>query len=96
MLGLLIASGLTGVIALVRVGIRTFWAPSGRAVPRLRVIETFPIAVLILLCVLITVKADPIMRYMDAAAAALHDPRDYISSVLSARQLTGKLSEAHP
>jgi multicomponent K+:H+ antiporter subunit D len=96
MLGLLIATGLTGVIALTRAGIRTFWAPSGRAIPRLRVIETFPIAALILLCVLITVKADPIMRYMDAAAAALHDPRDYIDSVLSARQLTDKLSETRP
>ena len=96
MLGLLIASGLTGVISLMRAGVRTFWAPAGRAIPRLRVIETLPIAALILLCVLITVKADPIMRYMDAAAAALHDPRDYINSVLSARQLTGKLSEAHP
>lgn len=96
MFGLLIASGLTGVISLTRIGIRTFWAPSGRAVPRLRVIETLPIAALIVLCVLITVKADPIMRYMDAAAVQLHDPRDYIESVLSARQLTGKLLEAQP
>jgi multicomponent K+:H+ antiporter subunit D len=94
MLALLIATGLTGVIALTRTGIRVFWAPSGRAVPRLRVIETFPIAALLLLCVVITLRAEPVMRYMDATAAALHTPDDYIRSVLSARQLTDSAAQA--
>jgi multicomponent K+:H+ antiporter subunit D len=94
MLALLIATGLTGVIALTRTGIRVFWAPSGRAVPRLRVIETFPIAALLVLCVIITLRAEPVMRYMDATAAALHAPDDYIRSVLSARQLTGSAAQA--
>lgn len=96
MLALLIATGLTGVIALTRTGIRVFWAPSGRAVPRLRVIETFPIAALIVLCVIITLRAEPVMRYMDATAAALHAPDDYIRSVLSARQITESVSEVRP
>ncbi|WP_420225357.1 monovalent cation/H+ antiporter subunit D [Pigmentiphaga litoralis] len=94
MLALLIATGLTGVIALTRTGIRVFWAPSGRAVPRLRVIETFPIAALLVLCVIITLRAEPVMRYMDATAAALHAPDDYIRSVLSARQLTESATQA--
>lgn len=94
MLALLIATGLTGVIALTRTGIRVFWAPSGRAVPRLRVIETFPIAALLVLCVIITLRAEPVMRYMDATAAALHAPDDYIRSVLSARQLTESARQA--
>ena len=94
MLALLIATGLTGVIALTRTGIRVFWAPSGRAVPRLRVIETFPIAALLVLCVIITLRAEPVMRYMDATAAALHAPDDYIRSVLSALQLTESATQA--
>ncbi|NYE22451.1 multicomponent K+:H+ antiporter subunit D [Pigmentiphaga litoralis] len=94
MLALLIGTGLTGVIALTRTGIRVFWAPSGRAVPRLRVIETFPIAALLVLCVIITLRAEPVMRYMDATAAALHAPDDYIRSVLSARQLTESATQA--
>ena len=94
MLALLIGTGLTGVIALTRTGIRVFWAPSGRAVPRLRVIETFPIAALLVLCVVITLRAEPVMRYMDATAAALHAPDDYIRSVLSARQLTESATQA--
>lgn len=97
MFGLLIASGLTGIIALTRVGIRTFWAPSGRAVPRLRVIETFPIAALIAICVVMTFRADPVMRYMDAAAQSLHDPKDYIDAVLSGTHvIPGKYSETTP
>ena len=84
------------LIALTRTGIRVFWAPSGRAVPRLRVIETFPIAALLVLCVIITLRAEPVMRYMDATAAALHAPDDYIRSVLSARQITESVSEVRP
>jgi multicomponent K+:H+ antiporter subunit D len=46
------------------------------------------------LCVIITLRAEPVMRYMDATAAALHAPDDYIRSVLSARQLTGSAAQA--
>jgi|UniRef100_UPI0016779356 multicomponent K+:H+ antiporter subunit D len=96
MLGLLIGTGLTGVIALTRTGIRVFWAPSGRAVPRLRVIETFPIAALLILCVVITLRAEPVMRYMDATAAALNAPDHYIRSVLSSRLVQPARTEVTP
>ncbi|GAA4325534.1 monovalent cation/H+ antiporter subunit D [Pigmentiphaga soli] len=87
MTGLVIGSGLTGLIALARMGVRTFWAPSGRAVPRLRVIEVLPITALLALCVALTFQAGPAMRYFEAAAAALHAPHDYIRGVMAARQV---------
>ncbi len=85
LLALLLASGLAALVALSRNGIRTFWAPQQRAAPRLRVIECLPIALLLLACGLLTVRAEPVLRYADMAARALHDPRDYIAAVLTAR-----------
>jgi multicomponent K+:H+ antiporter subunit D len=85
LLGLLLASGLAALVALSRSGIRTFWAPQQRTPPRLRVIECLPIGLLLLACALLTVRAEPVLRYADMAARALHDPRDYIAAVLMAR-----------
>jgi multicomponent K+:H+ antiporter subunit D len=86
LLALLILSGLAGVIALSRSGVRYFWSyPQNRPTPRLRVVECLPIALLVAFCVLMTVRADPVMRYLQAAADDLHSPTDYVSSVLSTR-----------
>jgi multicomponent K+:H+ antiporter subunit D len=85
LLGLPLASGLAALVALSRSGIRTFWAPQQRTPPRLRVIECLPIGLLLLACALLTVRAEPVLRYADMAARALHDPRDYIAAVLMAR-----------
>jgi multicomponent K+:H+ antiporter subunit D len=79
---LLILSGLAALIAMTRAGIHTFWAAPDRAVPRVRVIEMAPIAMLLILCVLQTIQAGPVMRFMDATAAGLHDPRHYVREVL--------------
>ena len=85
LLALLIVSGLFALIAMTRVGMRFFWAPQGRAAPRLRVIECAPIVALIVVCVLFTIKAEPVMRYARATAQALHDPARYIDAVMSTR-----------
>ncbi len=82
LLVVLILSGLAALIAMVRAGIRTFWTPLDRAVPRVRVIEMAPVAVLLMLCAMQTVEAGPIMRYMRDTAQSLHAPRDYIRDVL--------------
>ena len=79
---LLILSGLAALIALMRAGIRAFWTAPDRAVPRVRVIEMAPVAMLLILCAVQTVQAGPIMRFMDDAAAGLHDPSDYVREVL--------------
>jgi multicomponent K+:H+ antiporter subunit D len=84
MLALLIGSGLATVIAMVRAGVRRFWA-STEAVPRVRVVEIAPVAVLLLLCVALTVEAGEAMRYLDGAAHALHEPGQYVDRVLGGR-----------
>jgi multicomponent K+:H+ antiporter subunit D len=84
MFALLIASGLLAMVAFSRAGIRFFWAPQGRPVPHLRVIETAPIAALLLLTIALTVFAEPALRYSRAAAASLLDPAQYIEAVMSA------------
>ena len=84
----LIATGLVALLAMTRIGIRHFWAAHDRAAPKLRVLEGLPIAGLLLLGVALTVQAEPVMRYMQSAAAALHAPHQaYIESVMSARPL---------
>lgn len=84
---LLIVSGLSAMLAMMRAGIRTFWAPVEGVVPRVLVMEIAPVAFLLLLCVALTVKAGPAMRYMDATAHALHAPTDYVRDVLSAKPM---------
>ena len=96
LLALLILSGLTTLIAMTRAGIRAFWGPVERAVPRVRVIEIAPVAAFLLACAALTVKAEPAMRYMQAAASALHEPGDYIGSVLTAPRAPGPRGEGAP
>ena len=87
---LLILSGLAAMIAMVRAGIRTFWAPAeGPAVPRVRLIEIMPVAFLLVLCVGMSIEGGPLMRYMDATAQSLHTPSAYIEDVLEAPRVEG-------
>jgi multicomponent K+:H+ antiporter subunit D len=78
---ILILSGLAALIAMTRAGIRVFWV-SEREAPRVRLVEMAPVAVLLLLCVLQTVQAGPVMRFMQATAQSLHTPHDYMRGVL--------------
>jgi multicomponent K+:H+ antiporter subunit D len=78
----LILSGLAALVALTRAGIRAFWASPDRAVPRVRLIEMAPVAVLLLLSAMQTIQAGPVMRFMLATAQSLHSPHDYIRGVL--------------
>jgi multicomponent K+:H+ antiporter subunit D len=82
LLVLLILSGLASLIAMTRAGMRAFWAAPDRAIPRVRVIEMGPVAMLLILCALQTIEAGPIMRFMNATAAGLHDPSGYAREVL--------------
>ncbi len=82
LLVLLIVSGLAALIAMTRAGIRSFWASPDRTIPRVRLIEMAPVAVLLLLCAVQTVEAGPIMRFMQATAQSLHAPHHYVRGVL--------------
>jgi multicomponent K+:H+ antiporter subunit D len=82
LLVLLTLSGLSAIIAMGRAGVRIFWATQ-RSVPRVRVIEMAPVALLLGLCLALTVAAGPAMRYLQDTAQALHAPRAYIEGVLA-------------
>lgn len=88
LMGLLLLAGMAAIIALMRNGVRTFWASD--AVPaRLQLTEFLPIAILLGLCLLLTILAQPVMSYMDRASASLHQPDLYIERVMTAPVVPG-------
>jgi multicomponent K+:H+ antiporter subunit D len=82
LLALVMLSGLASLIAMGRAGVRIFWGADERSVPRVRVIEMAPVAMLLALCLALTVAAGPAMQYLQAAAQALHAPHGYVDTVL--------------
>ncbi len=93
LIALILLSGLSALIAMTRTGIRTFWGSLEGNVPRVLVREVVPIAGLLALCLALTIAAGPAMKYMDATARSLHNPSDYIDSVLKAPRV-GASTEA--
>ena len=85
LMALLIGAGLLTTIALSRAGVRYFWAPQSRPVPRLRVIETVPIGAMLVLVAVLVWQAEAVLRYTNAAARGLHDPKEYIGTVISTK-----------
>ncbi|MBA9082866.1 MULTISPECIES: monovalent cation/H+ antiporter subunit D [Bartonella] len=77
-----ILSGFATLVAMVRMGIRTFWVSFEGKVPRIQMIEFAPIAALFSLCFIMTIIASPVSHYMSETAKTLHDPKNYIESVL--------------
>lgn len=93
LIALILLSGLSALIAMTRTGIRTFWASLEGNVPRVLVREVVPIAGLLAVCLALTIAAGPAMQYMDATARSLHNPKDYINSVLNAQRVGGETVE---
>ncbi|MBP1887521.1 monovalent cation/H+ antiporter subunit D [Sinorhizobium mexicanum] len=87
---LLIVSGLAAMIAMNRIGIRTFWASIEGTVPRVFVIEITPVLVLLAACVFLSLQAGPAMRYMQATADDLLNPLLQSERVLSAPRAGGQ------
>ncbi len=84
LLAALLLSGLTALIALARAGMKIFWMPASTRVPRVRLIEMAPIGTLLILCMVLTVQAGPVLRYTQAAAEELFAPESYVESVFGA------------
>ena len=80
MIGLLILSGLATMIVMTRAGIDLLWTPAEDAPSRLSLVEVTPIALLLSVCLGLMLAAGPAMKYMDATAAALYNPGDYIAA----------------
>lgn len=86
---LLILSGMASLIAFSRVGIQRFWKPEEQASPTLRRYECLPIVILLGLCLALSFRAEPLLRYTQDTAASLQTPERYINAVLSSRPLPG-------
>ncbi|MBN9309286.1 monovalent cation/H+ antiporter subunit D [Devosia sp.] len=80
--GALIVSGLAATVALMRTGINTFWVSLGGSLPAIRWVEITPVVLLLGLGVTLTVYAQPVMDFMQAAATSLHAPGQYTQQVL--------------
>jgi multicomponent K+:H+ antiporter subunit D len=83
--GAVLLSGVAGIIAFSRIGMRLFWSVTARTTPRLRVVEAAPVAALVILCLALGIAAEPVARYLDAAGRSLHAPDIYVRVVLSQR-----------
>lgn len=89
LVALIILSGLAALVAMMRTGIRTFWAPLEVIVPRVLVVEVAPIIALLALCMFLAVQGGAMLDYTNAAADALHDPSAYIQGVMGTSQPKG-------
>ncbi|MGF6108788.1 monovalent cation/H+ antiporter subunit D [Pseudomonas frederiksbergensis] len=94
LLALLILSGLASLIAFSRLGIQRFWTPEERPSPLLRRFECVPIIVLLGLSIALTFKAEPLLRYTQAAADALNNPQQYVMAVLGTRAVPSPEAKA--
>jgi multicomponent K+:H+ antiporter subunit D len=94
LLALLIISGLASLIAFSRLGIQRFWTPEERPSPLLRRFECVPIIALLGLSIALTFKAEPLLRYTQAAADALNNPQQYVMAVLGTRAIPGPDAKA--
>jgi len=88
LMALVLVSGLVSVVAMLRFGVRTFWA-SQAAPPRLHRSEVAPVVFLLALSAFMTVQAGPIFGYLGRASDAIHRPADYIERVLGTPAVPG-------
>ncbi|RAI63084.1 monovalent cation/H+ antiporter subunit D [Pseudomonas fluorescens] len=96
LLVLLILSGLASLIAFSRLGVQRFWTPAERPSPLLRRFECVPIFALLGLSIALTFKADPLLRYTQAAADALYNPQQYVMAVLDTRVVPNPTTKPAP
>ncbi|MDR6917016.1 multicomponent K+:H+ antiporter subunit D [Pseudomonas sp. 3296] len=94
LLALLILSGLASLIAFSRLGIQRFWTPQERPSPLLRRFECVPIILLLGLSIALTFKAEPLLRYTQAAADTLNNPQQYVMAVLGTRAVPSPEAKA--
>ncbi|THF61876.1 monovalent cation/H+ antiporter subunit D [Pseudothauera nasutitermitis] len=89
MMGVILFAGFAAVLAMMRFGVRTFWASGAVMPPRLQATEVLPVALLLVLCVSLTVGAGPMFGYLERASTDLHSTPRYVDGVLSAPVVPG-------
>jgi multicomponent K+:H+ antiporter subunit D len=93
---LLLLSGLMAATALLRIGMRHFWTTQPRPAPRLRVVETLPIGLLLAVGLALVLRGETALNYMQQTAITLHTPAAYIDAVFSVRPLPAPVSGGRP
>ncbi len=82
--GLLIASSLVLLIALMRAGIQLWWVPQEQAPITIRLAEIAPLGALVAVFVALTIAVQPPLAFALRAADQLHSPGSYVRAVLGA------------
>jgi len=93
---LLLLSGLMAATALLRIGMRHFWTAEVHASPRLRVVETLPIGLLLAVGLALVLNGEAALDYMQQTAISLHTPAAYIDAVFSVRPLPAAVPGGQP
>ncbi len=93
LMGLILVSGFMAIIAMLRYGVRIFWAAGKVAPPTLSRTEVMPIVILLILSVVLTVKAGPAMSYLERANDDLHSSGRYIERVLKEPAVPGVVNK---
>ena len=79
---ILIISGLAVLVALTRVGVNEIWARAEDEIPPVRMTDFGAVVFLIVICLGMTVRGGPIMRYMEDTAHSLQTRDQYLENVL--------------
>ena len=85
MLALLLLSGFATMITRARAGIRALWATGRRTAPEVKGAEVVAVTGLLGACVVLTIFAEPVTRYLRDTAAGLHETHTYIRDVMTTK-----------
>ena len=81
LLAAILLAGLAATIALLRVGVRTFWSAGRIVPPHIPLSEALPIGFLLLLSVVLALQAAPVFGYLARTTDDLQQPQRYIDRV---------------
>jgi len=82
LIALIVAAGLAAIIALMRLGVRIFWASGVTTPPRLQATEVASIGGLVVLCVMLTLQAGTVFDFLARTSEGLLRSTDYSQRIL--------------
>lgn len=82
LIALIVAAGLAAIIALMRLGVRIFWASGVTTPPRLQATEVASIGGLVVLCVTLTLQAGTVFDFLARTSEGLLRSTDYSQRIL--------------
>lgn len=95
LLFVVVVSSLATVVAMMRAGMRAFWATE-RELPHVRGVELGAVALLLFLCSVLTLQAGPVMGLMQGTAKGLELGKPYIAAVQAQSRAKAPTREATP